>query len=382
MRKISILLALLLPFTFAISKFSPFCENSQTVHQNVQSVHKYSANSACLIDADSGKILYGKNEHTPLPIASTTKIMTALVALESDVPLHTVIVTPKEAVGIEGSSIYLDYDEKITLEALLYALLLSSANDAAIAIAHTVAGSTERFVELMNERALSLGLKNTHFCNPHGLYEQSHYCSSYDLAIIMAEACKNETFLAISGTKKMTIPKGEDSTRTLINHNRLLRDYNGVIAGKTGFTKKSGRCLVTLAEKEDLRLICVTLNAPNDWNDHASLYDFGFSNYEKITFDSVEVKIPLISGTKQDITAKSDCFSLTLPREHGEVTTIVEAPQMMYSPVKTGEVIGKVKYISDGKIIATSSLYITESCEKSEYRFNLFDWLKEQFIKK
>ena len=181
-----------------------------------------SARSACLVDADSGKLLYSKNADKRMPMASTTKVMTAIVALESKVPLDTVIKIPKAAVGIEGSSVYLKEGESIALEDLLYSLLLASANDASVAIAIAVAGSEDAFVELMNKKARELGLSNTHFSNPHGLDDKEHYTTARELAQIMAYALQNESFMTICGTYKKLLQR-DSGTRLLVNHNRLLK---------------------------------------------------------------------------------------------------------------------------------------------------------------
>jgi D-alanyl-D-alanine carboxypeptidase len=203
--------------------------------------------------------------------------MTAILAIESGIPLQNTVCVPSEAVGVEGSSIYLEKGEEITLEALLYGLLLCSANDASIVIAITVSGSVDAFVEKMNEKAQEIGLTDTNFKNPHGLFESEHYTTAKDLALLKSYCIKNETFLKISGTKKRIFPKGDDKTRVMINHNRLLDEDIGVISGKTGYTQKSGRCLVSVAQRDGMTLICVTLNASDDWNDHKKLYNYAFS---------------------------------------------------------------------------------------------------------
>ncbi|MBQ8861613.1 MAG: D-alanyl-D-alanine carboxypeptidase, partial [Clostridia bacterium] len=219
-----------------------------------------SAQSAVLIEAESGKIIYEKDAHTRRGMASTTKIMTALCAIES-LPLDTVVTVPQEAAGVEGSSVYLKAGEKLTLENLLYALMLQSANDAAAAVAIATAGSIEGFAELMNAKAAELGLRDTHFENPHGLDGAEHYTTAYELAKIAAHALENEDFARIVSTVKHTVPATESSpARTLVNHNRLLRTYDDIVGVKTGFTKKCGRTLVSAAEREGVRLICVTLN--------------------------------------------------------------------------------------------------------------------------
>lgn len=338
-----------------------------------------SARSACLIEAESGRVLYSKNAEARMPMASTTKIMTALVAIEHGPTLDTVVKIPRSAVGVEGSSIYLAEGELITFEVLLYALLLSSANDAAVAISYAVCGSLEGFVALMNQKAAALGLSNTHFENPHGLDGEGHYTSASDLASLLAYATKNDTFLKVSGTEKLVVPKGDDGTRVLINHNRLLRTYDGVISGKTGFTKRSGRCLATCAERDGLRLIAVTLNAPNDWNDHTALFDFGFENYQKLDLESVNLSLPVISGQKSEVALCSEATSLLIHRSHGEFTLKIEAPRLLFAPIDKGDRVGRVLYYCDGKLIATAPLYVCEDVEAIKYRFNLFEWLIDLF---
>lgn len=341
------------------------------------SIGKVSASSACLMDADSGKLLYSKNADKRLPMASTTKVMTAIVALESGIPLDTVVKVPREAVGVEGSSVYLAEGERITLEALLYSLLLSSANDASVAIAVAVAGSLEAFVDMMNEKAELLGLCNTHFSNPHGLDAEDHYTTARELAKIMAYSSNNEEFMKICGTYKTVIPKQDDGTRVLINHNRLLKSDERVIAGKTGFTKKSGRCLVTLAECDGLRLISVTLNAPNDWSDHTSLYDFGFSNYKRVRLESISLTLPVVSGNKKSITVSSiEEPSLLIQSELADSIEVkIYAPRFLFAKINKGDEIGKAVYVCNGRIMASCTLYACEDVMQEHYRFSLFEWL-------
>lgn len=333
-----------------------------------------SASSACLLEAESERVLYSKNAEKQLPMASTTKIMTAILALESGISLDKVIKVPSLAVGIEGSSIYLRDGEKITLETLIYGLLLSSANDSAVAIAITVSGSVENFVALMNKKAHELGLVNTHFTNPHGLYDKEHYTTAIDLAKLMAYCIKNDLFVNISGCYKKVVQSDKDLTRVMINHNRLLNSYDGVIAGKTGYTKMSGRCLVTCAERKGLQLIAVTLNAPNDWQDHTSLYDFGFSNYKRITLSGISISIPVISGKSDEIEAKSSDISMVISK-NCEITTEINAPNFVFASISKGENLGEVVYKSNGKIIAKVPLFACETVKKVKYKFNIFTWI-------
>jgi len=236
---------------------------------------KISAKACALYNPTDGTFLYTKNENDRLSMASTTKIMTAIVAIENS-DLNKIITVDDRAIGIEGSSIYLKSGEEISVLSLLYALMLRSANDAAAALAYEISGSLEDFATLMNLKTEELGLKNTNFENPHGLDSPNHFTSAHDLAIISTYALSNSTFKEICSTRKAKIESSLE-TRILINHNKLLSSYNGCIGIKTGYTRKSGRSLASAAEKEGVTLICVTINAPDDWNDHKKLFNYGFS---------------------------------------------------------------------------------------------------------
>ncbi len=252
---------------------------------NISTVSSYaiSAQSAVLIDSNSGRVIYEHNGYAKLPMASTTKIMTGLLSCESGKLKETVKVSPF-ASGTEGSSLWLKVGEKQTLENLTYGLMLKSGNDAAVAIAEYLGGSVDAFALLMNKKAREIGALNTNFINPHGLDDEMHYTTAFDLALITREAMKNKKFREIVSTKTYSIPmEGETWGRALKNHNKLLWNYEGCNGVKTGFTKRCGRCLVSSAEKDGQELICVTLNAPDDWNDHKELLDYGFENYKTKT---------------------------------------------------------------------------------------------------
>ena len=319
-----------------------------------------SAQSAILLEADSGEIVYEKNAHIPLPMASTTKIMTAIVALESADPNMSVKVT-SESVGIEGSSIYLYDGEVLSLEHLLYALLLESANDAAMAIAIAISGTTEAFVDLMNQKALSLGLTNTHFTNPHGLDHEDHYTTAADLARLASYCMQNERFQAIVSTQRMTIPlHDQEGVRLLLNHNRLLRSYEGAIGLKTGFTKRSGRCLVSAAKRDGVMLIAVTLNAPDDWDDHIHMLDYGFTQFQSVLLksaDSYRRTLPLIGMQRSSVEIYNrNEVRVTLPQSHGEIRMVCQAPRWFGGIVAEGQTLGQLVWYCDGEIIATEPL--------------------------
>ena len=345
-----------------------------------------SAESAVLIEAESGNVVYSKNMHTILPMASTTKVMTALVALELASP-DTLITVDAGAVGVEGSSVYLTEGEVLTLEELLYALMLESANDAAAAIAIGLSGSVEEFAAQMNRKSAEMGLQTTHFVNPHGLDDEDHYTSAFELALIAREALQNPLFATIVSTRKTTIPHaGIDGNRLLVNHNKLLRIYEGCIGVKTGFTKRSGRCLVAAAERDGVRLISVTLNAPDDWNDHSALFDYGFSKYESVTLgeaESIRISLPVTGGTAESVTlCNREALRVTLPIEHGKITYTVEAPRFAYAPVQSGDSMGRIVFRcdtdGDGKaeIIGSCELVACETVTKQKTKKSFWQWLK------
>lgn len=237
------------------------------------------AKAAALIDVASGRLLYSSNGDTPMRIASLTKIMTAIVAIEHG-KLDDVVKTSKRAVGREGSSIYLQLGEEMTLHNMLYGLMLRSGNDAATAIAEHVGGSEAGFVHLMNEKASFLGLSNSSFKNPHGLDEEGHYSSANDLAKLTAYALRNKAFAEIVRTKVKQVPNPHDSWNyAWKNKNKMLSLYEGADGVKTGYTKKSFRCLVSSATRGGQQLAAVTINDGDDWNDHSRLLDYGFEHY-------------------------------------------------------------------------------------------------------
>lgn len=317
-----------------------------------------SAKAAILIDADSGRVMFEKNAELRLPMASTTKIMTALVALELCDPDSEITVT-QDSVGIEGSSIYLALGETLTLRELLYALLLASANDAATAIAIHVGGSVDGFAELMNKKAELLGLLNSHFKNPHGLDAEGHFTSAHDLALITAHALKNPLFAEIVSTYKYNISGKDGTRRYLVNHNKLLQMYDGCVGVKTGYTKADGRCLVSAAKRNGMTLIAVTLSAPDDWRDHASMLDYGFKYYARTELCSQRetvISLPDVSVAGNVIECVTDrAIALTLPR-NGEITRTVECPRFFWSTPKKGETVGQVIFYRNGKEIARTNL--------------------------
>ena len=340
-----------------------------------------SGECACLYLPQIDAFLYQKNADRRHPMASTTKIMTALVILEECDPYEEVMVS-SDAVGVEGSSIYLKCGERHTVENLLYALLLASANDAAAALAVHAAGSIDAFADLMNEKAASLSLADTHFTNPHGLYDEEHYTTAYDLARITAAAMEDPTFCRIVATKSKVITTEDgETTRTLQNHNKLLRAYEDCVGVKTGFTKLSGRCLVSAAERNGMRLVAVTLDAPDDWRDHATLLDYGFSLYEGYVLDAgreITFDVPVINGERESVTLSAkNSVSIVLPKGAQEPTLTVEINRFAVAPVRKGQVLGLARYTNgEGKTVALIPLLANEGVASIPQKENLLDKIK------
>ncbi len=347
-----------------------------------------SAQSAVLMEASSGEIVFGQNENAKLPMASTTKIMTALVALEA-CSLDETVTIPAEAVGVEGSSIYLVEGERLSLEDLLYALMLASANDAAVAIAIHAAGDVASFVELMNQKASALGLTNTHFTNPHGLDDEGHYTTARELAIITRAAMEHPDFRTITATTRRVIPlQGDTGARLLLNHNKMLKQYDGAIGGKTGFTKTSGRCLVSVAERDGVTLIAVTLKDPDDWKDHTAMLDYGFSLYESVTLcepGMYDAPLSLQSGTQDYVMVTNTArVSLPLRRDHGDIVCVVELPHVAFAPVTAEQTVGRLVFVEVSpngtrEVIAETPLTARYSVEAKKYRRTFWEWLMELF---
>ena len=258
------------------------------------------ARSALLMEMETGRVLYEQHAHEALPVASTTKIMTALLALERG-SLDELVSTGPNAYGVPGTSMYLEMGEQLTLEQMLYGLMLASGNDAAVAIAEHIGGTAEDFCALMTARAAEIGCENTVFTTPHGLPAAGHHTTAWDLCLIAREALKHPVFRQIVSTRRASLPwAGHDYDRVLTNKNKLLADYPGAIGVKTGYTKAAGRCLVFAAERDGMRLIGAELNCP-DWFDHAAaLLDQAFSAYRMYTAlraGEIVYRLPVENGT-------------------------------------------------------------------------------------
>jgi len=329
---------------------------------------RISAKSA-LLCSDNGLVIFEKQADTPLPMASITKVMSCIVALENIEFLDKTVQIPRAAVGIEGSSVYLTEGEVVTFEMLLYSAMLESANDAVTALAILVKGSEEEFVKAMNEKAKELSMASTNFLNPHGLHADGHFTTARDYAKLMAYALKNEKFCEIISTKKKYYPSSDGSlTRVLVNHNRLLSSYGGMIGGKTGYTKTSGRTLVTAAERNGTVLICVTINAPNDWQDHAYLFDIGFDAVETKVYEkgSAFASYPIAAGKEESVPLTiSEEVKITVPKGFA-VTFDSKIPHFAYAPIKAEKAVGEAVFYVDGKEVKRCALKTKNAVDAAE----------------
>lgn len=318
-----------------------------------------SAKAAILMHADSDRVLYEKNADEHMLIASTTKIMTAIVVLEH-CELDDLVEVDSRSAGIEGSSMYLKAGESYTVEDLLYGLLLVSGNDAASALALHVADSMEEFAELMNAKAAELGMTESSFKNAHGLDEEGHYSTARDMAKLAAYCMGNEDFARIAGTVSHTV--GE---QTLVNHNRLLREYDGCLGLKTGYTMAAGRTLVTCAERDGARYVCVTLNDPDDWDDHKALYDWAFANYSfaEVIPAGLSYEVPLISGAEMTAPAETEGAAYALIQNGESYDMELELPAFAFAPISEGERAGRAVACSDGQEIASVRIVYSEDVE-------------------
>lgn len=320
-----------------------------------------SAEKAYSLDAVSGRVLFDKNADSRSLIASTTKIMTALVVCERCNVLDRMRI-PKEAVGIEGSSMYLREGEVLTIQELLYGLMLSSGNDAAVALAICCGGTVEGFVELMNDKARLLGLRNTHFENPNGLDSPGHYSSARDLAVLAAYAMENPIFAKTVSAK--TVTAGQ---RYLRNHNKLLWMVDGADGVKTGYTKAAGRALVSSATRDGRRIITVTLNDPNDWQEHKALLEEGFSRFHVQRIVTAGDRVGTVEvaggeGARAEILAAEDFSYALAPEENPQV--VLPGPGFVYAPVAEGADAGFAYVLIQGKALGKFPVVYGQTVEQ------------------
>lgn len=319
-----------------------------------------SSQSACVMDVNTGEVVYAKNEHEQRPIASTTKIMTALLALESGNIGDDVTIT-KDMLGATGTLLGLEEGWKITLYDLVVGAMVISGNDAADSIAVAVGGTKENFVSMMNERAAELGMLNTHFDTPSGLDEFSngaHYSTAYDMALLAAEASKNEDLISITSAVESKIYLGNPKTiRYIYTHNYLVstQKYEGCDGLKTGYTDRAGYCLVTHVERNGINLVCVTLNGADRFNDHKALYDYALSLYTTYNVDMSDAQqlSYVIGGEENAVTLSCTLENFPVRTEYADSIEVkVNTESFIYAPVVEGEYLGSLQYVYGNSVLA------------------------------
>lgn len=344
-----------------------------------------SARAAVVISADTGEIVHGVNASEKLPMASTTKIMTTLLCLESG-GLYEEFTVDSDAIKVEGSSMGLQEGDTVTKYALCCGMLLPSGNDAANAAAVRIAGSIEAFAEMMNDRAREMGLSRTYFVTPSGLEGEGHGSSAADMALLAREALRNDIFRSICSQSSMKVKFGSPPyDRWLRNTNKLLGMYDGVYGVKTGFTDEAGRCLVSACEREGKDLICVTLSDSNDWNDHMALYDSSFENVRlaEICLPQ-DISADIVGGNAERlrIVPEKDTVSVTtLAGSEEDFTFTVMSSPFLYAPVNEGDKVGSLSVSFLGREVERVDLFAAENVSAKAVKprsKSLFEKIKDK----
>ena len=335
------------------------------------------ARAAIVVHPETGTVLYEKNADERLGIASTTKIMTALVVLEHCALAEPVEILP-EYTAVEGSSMYLRAGETYTVEELLYGLMLVSGNDAAVALACHTAGSVEAFADMMNDQARALGMTDSVFRNPNGLDAEGHYSTARDMAKLACAAMENETFRTIVSTKSATV-----DGQTLVNHNRMLRSYDGAVGVKTGYTKTVGRTLVSCAQRGATQFVCVTLSDPDDWNDHIALLDDAFSRYSEVMLHEkgdTLAQTQVFGGEtdRAELVAESTVTAYLLPGEQDRLRRVRYGEKFCYAPVVRAAAAGTVEYRLGDAVIASDRLKYGGEVLLAQEKRGLLDRLRQR----
>ena len=341
-----------------------------------------SAKAMCVMEASSQRVLAQKNSSAQLPMASTTKIMTAITAIESGVDLDKVFEISPRAVGVSGTSLYLRAGEKFTLRDLLYGLMLISGNDASVAIGEYVGGSVEKFVEMMNKKAQEIGATNSHFDNTHGLDSKNHYTTAYDLALITSYAMQNPTFKEIVSTKNIKITNSDGKNRYLKNKNKLLSSLEGCNGVKTGFTDDAGRCLVTSCERDGMDVVCVVRNCGPMFEESAALLDKAFKEYHLVDLTSgyaFKTKLKVESG-QQDYVKIGTYGSYYYPLKTEELKKVkykYTIDESVEAPVESGRAIGQVEIFIDNDLHFSEKIYTMENVRRNSIWEKLKDLIEQ-----
>ena len=319
-----------------------------------------SAECAVLISEQTGEVIFEKKADKKHSMASTTKILTSLIAIESGMLSNEIVITP-DMVSVEGTSMGLLEGDRVSLDELVHGMLLQSGNDAANATAVYIGGNLETFADLMNARAKEIGMMNSNFVTPLGLDSDDHYSTAYDMALLGREAVSDRKFLSVCSKQKETLTYGNPPyRRTLYNHNKLLGFYDYVLGIKTGFTKKSGRCLVSYAKKNGIGLVAVTLNAPNDWMDHKKMFDFGFKQIKSKEIKPVlPDKINVVGSDVESIAISSNSYVYS-HLNNVRIGTSVFIEKFIYAPINVGDIVGYWNVYADNERIDSIPIVASE----------------------
>ena len=335
-----------------------------------------SVSSEITMEVNTNRVLNSQNAEIKRPMASTTKVLTAITVIENNADLSKTVEIKKSYTGIEGSSIYLQEGEKLTLKELLYGLMLRSGNDCAVALACETSGSIEKFAELMNSTAKKAGAENSNFVNPHGLHNDNHYTTAYDLARISCYAMKNPIFKEIVGTKSIKISALE-GCRLLINKNKMLNEYEGATGIKTGFTKKAGRCLVSSAYRNGMEVVCVVLGCQPMFEESKQLLNNAFNNYsycEIFNAENFNEKIK-VAGTDAYCTLKTDSsFFYPLKKdEQSNIKVNIICPEQIVPPFDENDIVGKVEIYYENQLLFSENIYTIIGIKHKDYDYILKD---------
>lgn len=343
-----------------------------------------SAQSAFLLCVNNNSVVFEKNSDTRMSMASTTKIMTTLITLEHSQADNKEVTFTKDMIA-EGSSMYLKEGYKLRLSDLATGMMTVSGNDAANAAAISISGSIENFSKLMNDKAEQIGMKSTNFVTPSGLDDENHYSTAKDMAYLMAYAMTNDDFSNLTSKKNVKVDfiSPDDMSITYSNHNKLLSLYEYCNGGKTGYTKKSGRCLVTSAEKNGVKLVAVTLNAPDDWNDHINMYNYGFSKLTAISGvdKNYSFDADVVGGEKNTVKVKpvKSVDYVKSNSDTGKVTRKVIMDSFLYAPIEKGQVVGSMQYYIDDKKLCEVPLIAESQVEYKTIEKSFFDSICDFF---
>lgn len=378
--KFSSLLCLLLVLAILLSAFASSLLFSTKIKALAESYT--SAKAMCVMESGSKRVLASKNENTKLAMASTTKIMTAITAIESGKDLDSPFEISKKAVGISGTSLYLRQGEVMTLRNLLYGLMLVSGNDASVAIGEYVSGNVNKFVEKMNAKAREIGATNSHFDNTHGLDSKTHYTTAYDLALITSYAMNNKIFKEIVSCKNTKITNSEGKTRYLKNKNKLLSSLDGCNGVKTGFTDDAGRCLVSSCERDGMNVVCVVLNCGPMFEESAQLLDNAFKEYQLIDLTcgyAYKNKLKVEEGESEEVKigTKESFFYPLRKSELKKIKYTYKIEDSITAPVENGQEVGEVKIFLDNDLLFSEKFYTMENVRRNSIFKKFFDVIEQ-----